>query len=316
MEEKISSAAIDQYSQLFASKLADSFFEKNEKITGQEILSLCEIKQVNLLVIKELMNQWNRETEKWKSCFFNYEAAPVKESMMQFQNVLSNHILIARPDFQPLLHEAVSQTLHILLAPYDFYSRVLDAKGNGILKTAHLQNEIRYLRINKAPLEKLLERLNERKVELITGNEAFAMLDHILEEVNFSPEDIDEYLALFSKQVPLNVANLFEAKEQKPAQPKVAPPKMNLPKAEKISATTKKNEFRIKDSLTINQKFMFTKMLFAGDFELFSVAIEQLDNCDTSKEAIDYLTENYAHWNKESDEYEEFIAVVQRKFNT
>src|SRR5579872_7499598 len=77
MEEKISAKAIDQYSNFFASKLADVFFQRKEKINGQEILSLSEIKQVNLLVVKELMRLWNAEQQKWQSPFFNYEAEAV-----------------------------------------------------------------------------------------------------------------------------------------------------------------------------------------------------------------------------------------------
>ncbi len=68
-----------------------------------------------------------------------------------------------------------------------------------------LKNATRYLKINKAPLEKLVEKLEERKLEVITGNEGFALLDHILEEVNFTPEDIEEYITVFSKIAPLKV---------------------------------------------------------------------------------------------------------------
>src|SRR5882762_5159697 len=114
MEEKISAKAIDQYSNFFASKLADSFFQKKEKINGQEILALSEIKQVNLLVIKELMRLWNAEQQKWQSSFFDYGAEAVQKSREQFKNTLSNHILVSKKDFLPLLRLAVSQTLFLV----------------------------------------------------------------------------------------------------------------------------------------------------------------------------------------------------------
>jgi len=213
MEEKISAKAIDQYSNFFASKLADSFFQKKDKINGQEILGLSEIKQVNLLVVKELMRLWNTEQQKWQSPFFDYGAAAVLQSREQFKNTLSNHILISKKDFLPLLKMAVSQTLFLILAPYDFFANVLDSESKGLLRVSELKNETRYLKINKAPLEKLVEKLEERKLEVITGNEAFALLDHILEEVNFTPEDIDGYIASFSKLVPIHVEELIEQKE-------------------------------------------------------------------------------------------------------
>ncbi len=316
MEEKISLKAIDQYSNFFASKLADSFFLKNEKITGKEILSLTEIKQVNLFTVRELMRLWNAESEKWRSPFFNYDSVEVQEMVAQFKNVLSNNILITKKDFLPLLKTAVSQTLFLVLAPYDFYANILDQK-KGIVRADELKNETRYIKINQKPLEKLVEKLELRKADAIMGNEAFGMLDHILEEVNFTPEDVDAYLAAFSKVVPLKIESLFEAKENKPAISEVKAVMKEQPKAVLADSNNnedKKNEFRIKDSLTINQKFMFTKMLFSGDFEIFSEAIERLDNLDTLKQATNYINDNYPHWDRESEEYEEFMAVVQRKF--
>src|SRR5258706_12851960 len=254
MEEKISAKAIDQYSNFFASKLADTFFQKKEKINGQEILSLCEIKQVNLLAVKELMRVWNRENEKWQSPFFNYEATEVQQSMAQFKNALSNHILISKKNFLPLLKMAVSQTLFLVLAPYDFFSNVLDSKGKGLVRVDELKYETRYLKINKAPLERLVEKLEERKAHAINGNEAFALLDHILEEVNFTPEDIDGYIASFSKLVPLHVDGLIEQETPKDVKTPLRKAPVNVP----LTEETKRKEFRIKDSLTINQKFMFT----------------------------------------------------------
>jgi hypothetical protein len=305
MEEKISAKAIDHYSNIFASKLADSFFQKKEKIDGREILALSEIKQVNLLVVKELMRLWNAEQQKWQSPFFDYGAEEVQKSREQFKNTLSNHILISKKDFLPLLRLAVSQTLFLILAPYDFFSNVLDSKGNGLLKVSDLKNETRYLKINKAPLEKLVEKLEERKLEVATGNEAFALLDHILEEVNFTPEDVEGYIATFSKLVPLNVDSLIENNEP----PREVKP--NAPVAEEV----KRKEFRIKDSLTINQKFMFTKILFSGDFEVFSEAIDRFDKFNNLNQALNYIDENYSQWDKESEEYEEFYAILQRKFS-
>jgi hypothetical protein len=315
MEEKISIRAIEHYSNQFASKLADSFFQKKEKVNGKEILSFCEIKQVNLFVVKELMQLWNLESEKWQSPFFNYESLEVQEVVAQFKNVLSNNISIRKKDFVPLLKAAVSQTLFLILAPYDFYANALDQK-KGLVRVDELKNETRYLKINQRPLEKLVEKLEMRKADVIMGNEAFGMLDHILEEVNFTPEDIDSHIATFSKVISLQIESLFEVKETKPAESQPRP----LPRAATATVNNnnkeeKTNEFRIKDSLTINQKFMFTKMLFSGDFEIFTEAIERLDNLDSLKQVTNYINDNYPHWDRESEEFEEFMAVVQRKFS-
>jgi len=70
-----------------------------------------------------------------------------------------------------------------------------------------------------------------------------------------------------------------------------------------------------KDSLTINQKFMFTKVLFHGDFELFSKAIDHLDRQDNMKAALRYIDDEHASsWDRDSEEFHEFMELVERRF--
>lgn len=338
MEEKISLKALEDYSDDFASKVTASFFSSKEKITGPEIRSLSEIHQINLFVIRELLQAWRLEGQKLHSPYFDYSAAPVNEALTKFQNLLSNHISISRENFQPLLKKAVSQTLYLIFDPYDFYSEALEALGN-TLKVGDLKNEVKYIKINRTPLEALLQGLEEKKLSTIAGNEAFAQLDHILEEVSFTPEDVDGYVSQFSRVLPLTLEKLYERKGNTPRTPAPAiqkskampepvasspeparkPPIAQIPLYDqpgKISiAENFQNKKKIKDSLTINQKFMFTKILFNGDFELFSTAIEQLDELSSVIQARSYLTNNYGEWNPESEEYQEFMEMIERRFS-
>lgn len=322
MDEKISLKAVDQYCESFATQVISLFFTGKEKITGHEILTLCEIKQINLFVVRELMHAWKVETQKLKSPYFNYHAKEVADALQHFQNILSNHISISRADFFPLLKKAASQTLFLVLAPYDFYSDALERQGQGYINLADLRSDIKYLKINRPPLEKLVQKLEEKKLTTLSGNEAFALLDSILEEVNFTPEDIEEYLEQFSKVVPLEVQKLYESKvinkpkvaEQKPAPEKPSPVAVTLPQDRKAPANNFQRIANIKDGLTINQKFMFTKILFNGDFEIFSQSIDRLDALDNLSQALHYLETHYAEWDKESEEYMEFMEMVEKRF--
>jgi hypothetical protein len=230
---------------------------------------------------------------------------------------------------------------------------MLIAGKNNKLDVASFREEIKYLKINKAPLERLLQRLDEKGITEISGNEAFAFLDQILEEVNFTPEDVDGYIEKFSSVVPLDPARFYVPKNIEPVQQaqemqQVAEPKpiqqipsepprqeikTNKPKVvtappstttatinEKMASSQPgvanfKKIGKIKDSLTINQKFMFTKVLFHGDFELFSKAIEDLDRQDNMKGAQRYLEENYGDWDQESEEFHEFMELVEKRFS-
>ena len=322
MDEKISQKAVDRYSEAYASKVGSAFFTSNEKITGPEILELCDIKQVNLFVLRELMRVWRLESQKLKSPYFDYQTKEVIEAMHHFQNTLSNHISISRADFLPLLKNAVSQALYVVLSPYDFYSNTLDRQGQGYINVNDLKSDIKYLKINQPPLEKLVQKLEEKKLTTVSGNEAFALLDSILEEVNFTPEDIETYIEQFSKVVPLEVEKLYESKVTYPPKGVTSRPVVEK-KPEFAEATLKESKpagnnyertNHIKNSLTINQKFMFTKILFKGDFEIFSQSIERLDAMDNLGQALGYLETHYAAWDKESVEYQEFLSLIERRF--
>ena len=189
MEDKIITEEIKRYSGEFSTAICLAFFQRNEKITGGDIHSFCPVRQVNLLILFELMKAWASENRKLKSPYFDYAAKPVQDALTQFQNTLSNHIAIASTNFTPLVEKAVYQTLSLIISPYDFYSSILDSNGKEFLNVPDLKNEIKYLKINSGPLEQLLQRLDEKRVDIISGKEIFAMLDGILEEVNFSPED-------------------------------------------------------------------------------------------------------------------------------
>jgi len=336
MDERLSLKAVEDYSEDFASKVTASFFSKKEKITGPEILKLSSVHQVNLFVIRELLRAWQHEGQKLRSPYFDYTAPEVKDELERFQNLLSNHILISKDNFQPLLKKAVSQTLFLVIDPYDFFSDILDRQA-GVptgqagphVRVSDLKNEIRYLKINKAPLERLALRMEEKKLDVILGKEAFGLLDQILEEVNFTPEDIEGYISEFSKVVPLKMDSLYEQKASAPPSPqpqqqpqpqptvvtKAEAPRQTQTVAAKPTLADKLQKVSsIKDSLTINQKFMFTKMLFKGDFEIFSQAIEKLDRLDTLNQAMKYFDDNYPEWDRETEEYEEFLELVQKRF--
>lgn len=325
MDEKINLKSVDQYAQQYALQLVNSFFSKKDKISGPEILQLSAIKQVNLFIVRDLLTAWKKESDKLKSPYFDYEASEVNNALVVFQNTLSNHILIGRQHFLPLLTVAVSQTIYLILDPYDFYSDTLDKKEGGTVQKSDLITDVKYIKINNAPLEKLVAQLEERKLDSISGNEAFAILDRILEEVNFTPEDIGPYLQAFNQLIPLKAEDFYEVIQSvitKPPVPSASETQRSAPinvqretKNTLADDLAKKKILQLKNSLTINQKFMFTKILFHGDFEIFSEAIDKLDRFDDLTQAMRYIHDIYPDWDKESDEYLEFIEIVETRFN-
>jgi hypothetical protein len=339
MDEKISLEAIARYSDAYSDKVMRGFFSSRNKITGAEILALSNIQQVNYFIIRELFKAWKDETRKQKSAYFDYENQEVKEALTTFMSVLSNHISIDQEHFAPLLKKAVSQTLMIVFDPYDFYSLLVAGENNALDVTA-FREEIKYLKVNRQPLERMLRKVEEKKVDRIQGNEAFAILDQILEEVNFSPEELDPYIEKFSTVLPLDPSTLYRSADTAPVAPvqEVARPN-NIAAQEKrvqnhntaVSPATIHEHLhrekqpalmdnlgkiaKIKDHLTINQKFMFTKVLFYGDFESFSRAVDDLDQLPDMNAAMEYLESHSSSWDKESREFHEFMEMVEKRFS-
>jgi hypothetical protein len=335
MDEKISLESISRYSDAYTEKVLKGFFFTKDKINGREILSLSNIQQVNLFIVRELFKTWKEETKKLKSSYFDYESPDVKDAFQNLKDTLSNNIAVDQTHFRPLFKNAVSQTLLAVFDPYDFFSMIISGQNNR-LEVAAFREEIKYLKINKAPLERLLQKLEEKSVQEISGNEAFAILDQILEEVNFTPEDVDVYLEKFTAIEPLDASKFYVektqlseppkpvAESQEPAQQSNASkeqPKnysindsLNKPSRPSLAENFQKIA-KIKDSLTINQKFMFTKVLFHGDFELFSKAIDYLDRQDNMKGALRYLEQEHAStWDRDSEEFHEFMELVEKRF--
>lgn len=342
MDEKISLDAIAAYGDAYADKVSKGFFSSRNKISGSEILSLSNVPQINMFVVRELLLTWQEETKKIKSPYFDYENAEVKEALNNFMTVLSNHISVSEEYFLPLLKKAVRQTLLVIFNPYDFFSILVTGRNNKI-ELSQFKEEIKYLKINKAPLARLVQKLEEKGLKELSGNEAFAILDQILEEVNFTPEDLEEHIRQFSLTLPLDPSSFFPAKEPNVPHEDQSPKELNS-KAERkmyVNEPLKEKEggnlrsilndrmqssprpavysnfqriTKIKDNLSINQKFMFTKVLFYGDFESFSRAIDELDQLPDMDAALQYLEKQSTNWDRESREFHEFMEMVEKRF--
>jgi hypothetical protein len=344
MDEKISLEAISKYADTYSEKVIKAFFQKKDRITGSEILSFSTVQQVNLLIIKELFVSWREENAKMRSPYFNYETEEVKEALENLMNTLSQNISISQQHFSPLVKKAVSQALLVIFDPYDFYSMLITGKNNK-LEINMLREEIKYLKVNKAPLERMVQKMEERNLEQISGNEALSILDTILEEVNFTPEDVESYIEKFSVVSALDPGNFYvaldsgstmtpppatisETVKTNQAKPVHAVPPVNAPAPPKANvneihvkeprpslADNFQRRKKIKESLTINQKFMFTKVLFHGDFELFTKAVDRLDQFDNLNSAVRYIEDEHAStWDRESEEFHEFMEMVENRF--
>jgi hypothetical protein len=149
MQKKLNEDFIESFSEQFAAKISDDFFAAKSFINGQEILSISPSKQVNFFVIKLLFNNWQQESQRLESPFFDYTAPEVKEAMLQFMNVLSRHIWVGRKEFEVLLRDAVRDTLFLIMAPNVYMEIEMDRRGTEALTEKTAKNILKYLKISK-----------------------------------------------------------------------------------------------------------------------------------------------------------------------
>ncbi|WP_425389875.1 hypothetical protein [Ekhidna sp.] len=157
MQKKLNEDFIDSYCEKFASKVtADFFKDGKDVITGKEILKVTPSKQVNFFVIKLLFRYWQEETKKLESPFFNYKHEEVRQAMIQFMNVLSQHIEINKEKFETLLNHAVKDTIYLAAMPQAYVEIDLDSRGVEQIKEKSIEGTVKYLKIHKKEIHNFL----------------------------------------------------------------------------------------------------------------------------------------------------------------
>jgi len=69
----------------------------------------------------------------------------------------------------------------------------------------------------------------------------------------------------------------------------------------------------IRSAISLNDRILFIKSLFAGNAESFQSSLDRLNGMETFDEAADYLMTDFPKWNFESDTVYRFMMAVRRK---
>ncbi len=179
MQKKLNEDFIDSYCEKFAQKVTADFFKKGvDVITGKEILKVTPSKQVNFFVIKLLFRYWQEETKKLESPFFNYKHEEVRQAMIQFMNVLSQHIEINKEKFETLLNHAVKDTIYLAAMPQAYVEIDLDSRGVETIKEKAVEGTVKYLKIHKKEIQNFLSDMKGLTI------------DDVVDEL---PEEFDDF---------------------------------------------------------------------------------------------------------------------------
>lgn len=210
---KINHQFIENYSKKFSEQIVDEFFTTRKEITGKEIVSLTKSKQINFLVIKSLFNQWQDETKKLESPFFDFRNDKVRKALVQFMNTLSQYILVKRDDFYPLLKNAVEDAIYLVFSPLDFFLAEISQKHPTHLGVKSFKSITKYVKINAAPLAEFVSLLEDTGKDKLEIDVALQYANDIFEHVETSEVDQNNFLNALSTVVPVSAYEIYVSEE-------------------------------------------------------------------------------------------------------
>jgi hypothetical protein len=327
MESNINYKGILDYSRDFTEKVVEQTFLRKDKITGEEIMSLTDIQQVNLFILMNLFRTWKDEVNKIKSPYFDYKNKDVQQALENLMNVVSRNILIAKADFKPIMVKSVQQTLLLIFSPYDFYSSEFFSQP-WTLKD--LKESSKFVKVNSFLLRTVIIEAAKQNLDVLDQVKALQILNETTKNTQETPEEFESYIKKFSAVKPLDVAQLYSKKEKE-----TAPAEKGKKPSIKSDFATVNDQFlkeptpsladlhlkvkieNIKNYITINQRFMFINDLFDNNPAEFNAAVDELENKRTFDEALEYLKKNYGDkygWDVESETLVEFLDVVSKRY--
>ncbi len=200
MTYKWNSTDVETYAKAFSSLICDEYFSNQKTISGGDILKITEIKQLNLLVIRNLFEKWQEESSRLQSPYFDFENAEVKTALASFMNTLSRFISVGRDKFEILLAKSTQDTLQLALEPKGYFDNLMRNLPEFKLTAEWITANKKYFQINKPVLDALENKLNGGSV---FANQGIDWLKVIFE--SFNGEDPSELLEDFDGILKLNL---------------------------------------------------------------------------------------------------------------
>ena len=327
MSYKLKQGAIQGFSEKAAGAICDQFYTEKKRAEGSVLMKFTGSGQVNAFLVQTLFEKWQQETLRLQSPYFDFDHELVKEALKTFMNKLSEHISVARQDLEPLLAEAIADTVLITFDPVAYVEKRAADSGRLILK---------YIKTREASFKQLKTLSGISAADFDESPpiepEAFAGslgmdLAALFEEEPLS--FFDRHEAEEERKLSVESGSVMETvpelKAEKPVQKEATsepgcsetlndrfnPGTKAETLADKLQKGKKK---RLEDNLNLNEKFMFTNALFSGDKQRMSEALADLDQAESHDEAKMKAIKYSESWDMESEEVEAFFDLIERRF--
>lgn len=154
------------------------------KIKGIDIINITESKQLNLLIIKSLYDQWILNFEKNKLKYFNYEAADVVKASENMMNILSNNISIEFNDFKIIFKQAFEKLIFLTTDPKGFIKK--DLLSSNLYDEEKLEKKSKYFKYYKELFDILINKMKENNEISLKASEIINYIDEVTIDINES----------------------------------------------------------------------------------------------------------------------------------
>lgn len=341
MESKLNLIAIQEYSEELAGIFIDELNKSKAFFNGRDLLSLNEVKQVNLFILKEIFFGWIAQNQNLKSPYFDFEDAEVKKLMNDLMNRLSHHIKVSRGDLRPLYTKAINDTILFYLVPDYFLTQLIRDLDDKIFDEEIFKKLGTYIDLNKSLYESFTSKLSENKGEL-TKDKAVGILGGI----SFEAEEKEIFDYFSSKknldiELFLNIEEEVEVRENERSDSISSGRRFEFDNEKIVHEKYRKDELTVNDrlkgsktpslvddmqkskinsiskSISLNQRFIFIKELFRGNLESYDKALARLDTFNSWEEANEFIEEKIApenNWDISKSSVAEFTDIVERRY--
>lgn len=233
MEYTVNQQNIQKYAERLTTDLCRQFFINKAFISGPEILSFNTDNQLNLLVIKNIYLNWQKETSRLKSIYFDYEDEEVKVALANFMNILSNHIKVYRSDFEILLKKSIAEFILLAAAPQTFFTKECEVLAGPKISLTLLREFSKYIKVNKFVLDQVIREIEASGYTETFGGETIRFIMKAMSENPSKAEPAEETLSGLFEQLPARVTEFVSV----PKPPVTRPAFLDTPKEEVVFAS-------------------------------------------------------------------------------
>lgn len=195
------------FKKTFTEQIIQQSYQAKDALSGKELVTLTPSKQLNFLIMKALFQEWQDEMKRLESPYFDYKHADVKKALVQFMNVLSQHIEVNASTLEDLISKALDEAFVLVTDPAAFVRKEFAGRDQQTYQPKHAKPILKYLKL-------LTEEFDDFFNAQASGSyaEVFEIADDYFADVDLS-ESQERLFSNLSQVSPITLEELLDEEE-------------------------------------------------------------------------------------------------------